>query len=142
MATKTRLELEETPLGKMIVESEYANLDPELVQKIDYCTEQGDPFGLCCDDSVVIIAPTINTALWYGKDFQITVNKFKGRPALAMFVSTLIYTHHEFMSPWTVELFIQKAKEYNERQQPKPLLHDAPLPEPPQPPGPLETGER
>lgn len=140
---KSQLEVGEPPIGKLMVASEYANLDPELVPKIDYCTEIGEPFGLACDDSAVIIVTKINTALWYGKTLDITVCEFRDRAALAMFVSTLLYTHHEFMSPRTVELFIQQAKKrINERQQPKPLLSDSSLSEPPQSPGSLETGDR
>jgi hypothetical protein len=140
--TKTQMTGIVTDIGKIDVKSSYRDLDPEVIRKVSYCQQKGELFGLSCEDSVVLIAAPLNTALWYGNDLTLTTKEFKNGGELALFVSTLLYTHQQFMGPKTAELFFTRAKHYtDERNKSKPLLSDPALPESTEPAGPLETGE-
>lgn len=132
------------PYGKpMNVESNFSDLPQYLFDKINTCMEAQEPFGLECEDSVVIFLPAQLAAAWYDREYNKTIQEVTDRPAFIFMLTGVLYTHQGFIGPLQVHKFVTAVKvitDERERRNSQPLLPDAALPEPGEPAGPMETG--
>lgn len=96
--------------GRLTVETTNTKVDHNIIDKIQECLDANEPFGLQSMDSVVVILPVECVAAWYDKELKRTLHRFKSREAVDVFLSTLLFTHDDFIGPIGIHKFLTAVK--------------------------------
>jgi hypothetical protein len=98
------------------MQSEYRDLDPEVIGKVGYCLDHNESFGLDSVDGCYIVSTADLIVAHFNKTRDKTVVYMPSRVALEMFISTTLYTHTFFISPINCYKFLLAVKHLQNQQ--------------------------